>query len=94
VFSQPQIEKLFNNFVTVRLYTDRLPPGVPQVPNAQESKEFRDEKLKNVALPYYVILKPKGKTLEKIAAYEQGLISSEEEFAGFLNKALEAGKKS
>jgi hypothetical protein len=94
VFSKPQIEKLFNRFVTVRLYTDRLPPSISQVPDAQGSKEFRTDKLKNAALPYYVVLKPKGKTLEKLAAYDQGLISSEEEFADFLTKALEAGKGS
>jgi hypothetical protein len=93
VFSKPQIEELFKRFVTVRLYTDRLPPNIAQVPDALGSKDFRTDKLKNAALPYYVVLKPKGNTLEKIAAYDQGLIGSEGEFADFLKKALKAGEE-
>jgi hypothetical protein len=98
VLSQPKIEAIFRNFVTVRLHTDRVPAGVTQVPDAQGATEFRNEKFKNYALPYYVIVKPKGKTLEKmtlekIAYYEQGLITDVDEFAAFLEKALALSKQ-
>jgi hypothetical protein len=93
VLSQPKIEELFHKFVTVRLHTDRVPAGVTQVPDAQGSAELRTEKFKNSALPYYVVVVPRGNTLEKVAVYDQGLIDSPEEFADFLNKALEAAKQ-
>jgi hypothetical protein len=93
VLSQPKVEEIFRKFVTVRLHTDRVPAGVKQVPDAQGSLEFRNEKFKNYALPYYVIVKPRGKTLEKVAFYEQGLISDVDEFAAFLEKALALSKQ-
>jgi hypothetical protein len=92
VLSQPSIETIFQKFVTVRLHTDRVPAGVNQVPDAEESMEFLRQKFKNVARPYYVIVKPKGNVLERIGYYKKGVIPSTEEFAGFLNRALAAAK--
>jgi hypothetical protein len=88
VLSQPSIERIFQQFVTVRLYQDRVPAGVTQVPDAEGAQDFANEKLGNAARPYYVVLMPKGKTLVRIANYDKGLIDSPEEFAGFLNRAL------
>ena len=89
MFSQPQIEQLFDKFVTVRLHTDKVPDGTQQVPDAAGALGLRDDKFRNFALPYYVIVRVKGKTLERIAYYEQGLINDAGEFAGFLRAALE-----
>jgi hypothetical protein len=86
VFSQPRIEELFRRYVTVRLHADRVPDGTTQVPDAAGTREFRDEKLGNRALPYYVILEPQGKTLYKMAAYPNPLINDVNEFAQFLEK--------
>jgi hypothetical protein len=87
VFSQTKIEDLFRRFVTVRLYTDRVPDGTTQVPDALGAREFRDDKLKNTALPYYVVLQPQGKTLYKTAVYPNPLIPSDgKEFSDFLEK--------
>lgn len=88
MFSQPRIEQLFSKFVTVRLHTDKVPAGVQQVPDAAGAQELRDEKFKNFALPYYVIVRVKGKTLERVAFYEKGLINDPNEFAEFLTSAL------
>lgn len=95
MFSQPSIETIFQQqFVTVRLYQDRVPAGTTQIPDAEGAQDFAAEKLGNNARPYYVVLVPHGKTLTKVAEYnsENGLIGSPEEFAGFLNKAAEAAK--
>jgi hypothetical protein len=95
VFSQPRIEKLFHEFVTVRLYVGKVPAGLTQVPDGDGAERFRNEKLKNEALPYYVVLKPKGgKILKKISFYEKGKIGSVEEFAVFLEQSLAAAKRS
>lgn len=92
IFSQPRIQALFQQFVTVQLHTDTVPAGVHQVPDAEGSAQFRDGKFHNDALPYYVVLKPQGRTLEKLAVYDKGLINTPEEFADFLNRALAAAR--
>jgi len=88
VLSQPNIEDIFKQFVTVRLYQDRVPEGVAQVPDAAAAQDFAGEKLGNWARPYYVVLTVNGQTLTKIAEYDKGTIGSVEEFASFLNRAL------
>lgn len=95
MLSQRSIETIFQqDFVTVRLYQDRIPAGATQVPDAQGAQDFAAEKLGNNARPYYVVLVPNGKTLTRVAEYnsENGLIGSPEEFADFLNKAAAAAK--
>jgi hypothetical protein len=92
VLSQPSIEGIFQQFVTVRLYEDRVPEGLTQVPDAVEAQDFAGEKLGNWARPYYVVLTVKGKTLTKIAEYDKGTIGSTAEFAAFLNQALATAK--
>jgi hypothetical protein len=94
VFSQPKIEKLFQEFVTVRLYVGKVPDGLEQVPDGDGAEKFRDEKMKNTALPYYVVLKPEGaNVLRKISFYEKGKIGSVDEFADFLTRSLAASRK-
>jgi hypothetical protein len=92
VFSQPKVESEFRKFVTVRLYTAPTPAGLVQVPDGAAATELRDQRFKNYALPYYVIVKVKGNTLEKIAFYEQGIINDADEFVNFLEKALAAAR--
>ncbi|MHB1426219.1 MAG: hypothetical protein ACYC3I_23895 [Gemmataceae bacterium] len=92
MLSQPNIETIFQQFATVRLYEDRVPEGTKQMPDAEEAQDFASQKLGNYARPYYVVLTVQGKTLTKIAEYDKGLIDSPEEFAEFLNKALAAAK--
>jgi hypothetical protein len=93
VFSQQRIKATLNNdFVTVRLFAGKMPAGQKQIPNGEDAEAFRDEKLKNNALPYYVILKPitDGK-LKKIASYEKPTIDPvSDEFPTFLAQSLAA----
>ena len=94
MFSQPKIEKLFQEFVTVRLFVGKVPAGLEQVPDGDGTEKFRNEKLRNEALPYYVVLKPKGgNVLRKISFYEKGKIGSVDEFADFLTRSLAASRK-
>ena len=92
MLSQPSVETIFQQFVTLRLYEDVVPAGATQAPSAEEAQAFAIEKLGNAARPYYVVLVPRGKTLIKVAEYDKGLIDGPEEFAGFLNKALAASR--
>ena len=43
MLSQPSIETIFQQFVTVRLYEDRVPEGTKQVPGAEEAQDFAGE---------------------------------------------------
>lgn len=88
MFSKPQMEQSFANFVTVRLHTDKVPSGERQVPDAAGALGFRDQKFGNYALPYYVVVQVKGKTLTRLGYYDQGLISDPGEFVTFLNSTL------
>jgi hypothetical protein len=87
VFSQPQVEQEFKNFVTVQLHTDKVPPGVNQVPDAADATVLRDEKFNNFALPYYVVVRVKGKVLERTGYYDKGVINNSAEFVRFLQAA-------
>jgi hypothetical protein len=84
VFSQPQVEEQFKKFVTVRLHTPPVPQGVNQVPDGEGARDFRDEKFKNYALPYYVVVRVKGKTLTRVGYYDKGVINDPNEFVRFL----------
>ena len=90
MFSRPRIESIFSKYVPVRLHTDQVPVGVRQVPDAAGARGLRDQKFHNFALPYYVVVRPKGKVLTRVAFYEKGLINDENEFAEFLEAALQA----
>jgi hypothetical protein len=90
VFSQSQVKQAFAKFVTVQLHTDKVPAGVPQVPDAEGAQKLRDVKFENFALPYYVVVRVKGKTLTRVGVYDKGLIDNPEEFIRFLEAASQA----
>jgi hypothetical protein len=91
VFSQSQVKQAFGKFVTVQLHVGKVPVGVRQVPDGDGAQGLRDEKFQNFALPYYVIVRVKGKTLERIAVYDKGLIDDPEAFVRFLDAAAKMG---
>ena len=85
MFSKPSIEQQFDKFVTVRLNTRGGFPG--QVPAPDDAADMRDEKFKNYALPYYVVVRVKGKTLTRIGSVDKPVLT-EPEFAEFLKATL------
>ena len=92
MFSQQRIKTILNDYVTVRLYAGRMPPGLKQIPDGDEAQLFRDEKLKNNGLPFYVVLKPiTDRKLVKIGFFDKGVIDPfSEEFPSFLTDAVAA----
>ena len=87
MFSQPRIEKVFSQYVTVQLHVPPLPAGARQVPDAEGARQLRDDLFQNYALPYYVVIRPRGKTLYRVAYFEEGVIKDPEQFANFLEEA-------
>jgi hypothetical protein len=83
VFSKPQIEQALEKFATVRLNTwGRFPT---QVPSPDDAAALRSDKLKNNALPYYVVVRVRGSTLTRIGSIAQGVVT-EAEMATFLRE--------
>lgn len=78
IFPLPEIQALLDEFVLVRLYTDG---GEPE---HERNQAFERERFGTIALPYYAVISPEGKTL----ATFPGLTRDDEEFAGFLRKGL------
>ena len=81
MFKKTEISSLLNEFVLVKLYTDRR--GEPYASN----KKLQQEKYGSVALPLYVILSPDTDFIAS-KAFTRDI----NEFATFLNKGIESKK--
>jgi hypothetical protein len=91
VFSQPQIKDLLDQYVIVKLYTDRLPPTVPQpATSAADNLQLLETRFGSRQLPLYVIMAPDGDDGREVARYAEGKINSVEGFADFLRQPLTA----
>ena len=81
MFKKTEISSLLNEFVKVKLYTDRR--GEPYTSN----KKLQEEKYGSVALPLYVILSPDADFIGT-KAFTRDI----NEFVTFLNKGIESKK--
>lgn len=77
IFPKDEVQKQFDSFVKVQLYTDR-PTDSDRSNQALQTKLVGDN-----SLPTYVLLTPEGKVIDK----EAGLVRDVKEFIGFLKKA-------
>jgi thiol:disulfide interchange protein len=82
VFSKPEVQEIFKDFVLARLYTD---DGSP----LNDSNQFMEEsRFNTIALPFYAIISPDDKPLETFPGYTRDHMS----FINFLNKNKAGGK--
>ena len=70
----------FSRHVLLRLYTDKVPLGVKQTPDAAGAIELRNTTFKTAALPLYALLRPSGDSFEIIWKDSQGLIQDVDRF--------------
>jgi len=77
VFPKKDVEAEMGKYVLARLYTD----GEGEIYERQQ--QFQEKNFQTVALPYYVILEPDGKTVSTFP----GLTRNTPEFVDFLQKA-------
>lgn len=76
VFSKPEVQEIFKDFVLARLYTD---DGSP----LNDSNQFMEEsRFHTIALPFYAIISPEDKPLETFPGYTRDHMS----FINFLKK--------
>jgi thiol:disulfide interchange protein DsbD len=84
IFTLPEVQELFDQFVLVRLYTDG---GKPE---HEWNQGFERERFGTIALPYYAIISPAD---EAVATFP-GLTRDEREFVEFLRKGLGSSQSS
>jgi thiol:disulfide interchange protein len=80
MFPRPEVERVMEKFVRVRLYKD----GDGALYEHQQ--KMQQEKFGTVALPLYAILRSDGSTVATFS----GLTRNSPEFVSFLQKALES----
>ncbi|HEY6171464.1 MAG TPA: thioredoxin family protein, partial [Candidatus Kapabacteria bacterium] len=82
VFSKPEVQGIFKDFVLARLYTD---DGSP----LNDSNQFMEEsRFNTIALPFYAIITPDDKPIGTFPGYTRDHMS----FINFLNKNKVGGK--
>ena len=77
IFPKDEVQKQFDGFVKVQLYTDR------PTDSDRSNQNLQTKLVGDNSLPTYVILTPEGKVIDK----EAGLVRDVNEFVGFLRKA-------
>jgi len=78
VFTLPAVQKLFTEFVLVRLYTDGGEPV------HEQNMQLEQERYQTIALPFYAIVAPDDSTI----ATFPGLTRNPQKFIEFLKKGL------
>lgn len=78
VFTLPAVQKLFRDYVLVRLYTDGSEP------EHHRNRELEQERFQTIALPFYALLSPD----DEVIATFPGLTRNRQEFVDFLAEGL------
>jgi thiol:disulfide interchange protein DsbD len=78
IFTLPEVQRLFDEFVLVRLYTDGGGPV------HEQNMQLEQERYQTIALPFYAIVAPDDSTI----ATFPGLTRNPQEFIEFLEKGL------
>ncbi|GAB4110561.1 MAG: cytochrome c biogenesis protein CcdA [Acidobacteriota bacterium] len=78
VFTLPAVQKLFREYVLVRLYTDGSEP------EHHRNRELEQERFQTIALPFYALLSPD----DDVIATFPGLTRNRQEFVDFLAEGL------
>ena len=78
VFVKKEVEEEMSKFVLAKLFTD----GEGEIYEKQQ--QYQEKNFQTVALPFYAILEPDGKTVSTFP----GLTRNTQEFVDFLKKAL------
>jgi hypothetical protein len=101
VNSREKVRNRLKQFVLVQLYVDVVPDKFyREAPADKESEadgesnyEFERKHFETMQVPLYVIVKPKaGDSFDVAAAYDEGKITDENAFVGFLDKPFQPAK--
>ncbi|MBI3409171.1 MAG: hypothetical protein HY040_12560 [Planctomycetes bacterium] len=95
VFPKPEIQKLLEDYIIVKLYTDKVPDQFyasgekvdleRQLADADVNSAFQSKVFNTKQLPLYVILEPQaGDAIQVVGVYPEGRINDVNAFAQFL----------
>lgn len=84
VFPRPEVVEAFSRLTLLKLYTDTVPAGTNQKPDASGALTLRETTFKSAALPLYAILRPAGDRFEIVRTYDEGVINDVPRFVEFL----------
>jgi thiol:disulfide interchange protein DsbD len=86
IFPRKEVERALNQHVRLKLYTDSVPAGSTQQPDAPGALQLRNEVFKSGSLPLYALVRPTsdGK-FTIVRSDDQGLIVDIPAFVTFLN---------
>ncbi|WP_165063568.1 protein-disulfide reductase DsbD family protein [Paludisphaera rhizosphaerae] len=91
VLPRPDVVKLLKEFVTIQLYTDRVPIGSLTADQREELAQANQLRQLDLAAeqtnPFYVILTPEGKVVSSMGGYNEPPV-----FQDFLTKALDKAR--
>ncbi|WP_165219425.1 protein-disulfide reductase DsbD family protein [Aquisphaera insulae] len=91
VLPKPEVVKRLQDFVTVQLYTDRVPIDSITAAQRQDLAEKNQERQLDLAQeatnPFYVVLTPEGNVVSAMGGYNEPNV-----FVDFLTKALEKSR--
>lgn len=89
-FRRPEVKEAFANHVLLKLYTDTVPAGIDQSPNAAEAVQLRNQTFQSGALPLYALLRPtengKFEIVDRFGDDDNGLIEDVPAFVKFLTR--------
>ncbi len=89
IFPRADVQEAFSKLVLLKLYTDTVPAGKSQQPDAEGAKEFRKETFGSGGLPLYALIRPTADSFESVGVFNQeiGLINKGDvpSFIEFLN---------
>jgi thiol:disulfide interchange protein len=85
MFPRPEVKAALSRHVLLKLYTDTVPAGTVQKPDAAGALALRTSRFETEALPLYALLRPTAEGFEVVAKYgmTKGLIE-ESDLPGFL----------
>lgn len=82
VFPKPEVSRLLDEYVMVKLYTDDAQVG-------EKYQRYQEQRFGTFAIPYYAIMTPD----DEIVATYAGLIGDESEFLEFLRLGFDAADR-
>jgi thiol:disulfide interchange protein DsbD len=89
-FRRPEVKEAFARHVLLKLYTDTVPAGIDQNPNAAEAVQLRNQTFQSGALPLYALLRPtengKFEIVGRFGDDDNGLIEDVPAFVKFLTR--------
>lgn len=86
VFPRPEVVEALSKRTLLKLYTDTVPAGTNQLPNATGALAMRNSRFQSSALPLYAIVQPTADGFDIVRQYDEGVINDVPRFVRFISE--------